>query len=160
MTPSRLALLGASALTAPVLLFVQNVRGAQQLDVVATVVCSTAVVALVITRLAGLVLRQQNATRRELVLRRAMRSLASADEHDRVCEAIVEAATAIAGQHARVRASLLLGSGRSAIEFATSGEPIQGRKHEATTPLTLQDDRIGELVLESSKPPTDGTLWR
>jgi diguanylate cyclase (GGDEF)-like protein len=87
-----------------------------------------------------------------------MRSLASAKEHDRVCAAIVEAATAIAGEHAHVRASLLLGSGRNAIEFATSGEPIQGRKHEATTPLTLQNDRIGKLVLESSKPPTDGVL--
>ncbi len=159
LTPSRLALLAASALTAPVLLFVQNVRGAQQLDIAATVVCSTAVVALVITRLAGLVLRQQQTTRRELLLRRAMRSLASAEEHDRVCTAIVEAATAIAGEHARVRASLLLGSGRSAVEFATSGEPIQGRRrHEASVPLTLQDDRIGELVLESSKPPTDGIL--
>jgi diguanylate cyclase (GGDEF)-like protein len=158
LTPSRLALLAAAALTAPVLLFVQNARGAQQLDIAATVVCSTAVVALVIARLAGLVLRQQRATRRELLLRRAMRSLASAEEHERVCAAIVEAATAIAGEHGRVRASLLLGSGRSAIEFATSGEPIQGRRHEASTPLTLQDDRIGELVLESSKPPTDGIL--
>jgi diguanylate cyclase (GGDEF)-like protein len=158
LTPSRLALLAGAALTAPVLLFIQNARGAQQLDVAATVVCSTAVIALVIARLAGLVLRQQRATRRELVLRRAMRSLASAEDHERVCAGIVEAATAIAGEHGRVRASLLLGSGRSAIEFATSGEPIQGRKHEASTPLTLQDDRIGELVLESSKPPTDEIL--
>jgi len=155
LTPSRLGLLTTAAMTAPVVLFVQNARGAEQLDVLATVVCSIAVVALVITRLAGLVLRQQRATRRELVLRRAMRSLASASEHDRVCAAIVEAATAIAGEHCRVRASLLLGSGRSTLEFATRGEPIAGRKHESSTPLTLQDDRIGELVVESSKPLTD-----
>jgi diguanylate cyclase (GGDEF)-like protein len=155
LTPSRLALLTTAAITAPVVLFVQNARGAQQLDVLATVVCSIAVVALVITRLAGLVLRQQRATHRELVLRRAMRSLASASEHDRVCSAIVDAATAITGEHGRVRASLLLGSGRSTLEFATRGEPISGRRHESSTPLTLQDERIGELVVESSKPLTD-----
>jgi len=155
LTPSRLALLTTAAMTAPLVLFVQNARGAQQLDVLATVVCSIAVVALVIIRLAGLVLRQQRATHRELVLRRAMRNLASASEHDRVCGAIVEAATAIAGEHGRVRASLLLGSGRSTLEFATSGEPVVGRRHESSTPLTLQEERIGELVLESSKPLTD-----
>ena len=155
LTPSRLALLTTAAMTAPVVLFVQNARGAQQLDVLATVVCSIAVVALVIVRLAGLVLRQQRATHRELVLRRAMRSLASASEHDRVCAAIVEAATAIAGEHGHVRASLLLGSGRSTLEFATRGEAIPGRKHESSTPLTLQDERIGELVVESSKQLPD-----
>ncbi len=157
LTPSRLVLLTTAAMMAPVLLFIQNARGAQRLDVLASVVCSIAVLGLVIVRLAGLVLRQQRATRRELVLRRAMRSLASASEHDRVCTAIVEAATAIAGEHGRVRASLLLGSGRSTLEFATSGEPISGRQCESSTPLTLQDDRIGELVLESSKPLTDET---
>jgi len=158
LTPSRLALLTTAAMMAPVLLFIQNARGAAQLDVLASVVCSIAVLGLVIVRLAGLVLRQQRATRRELVLRRAMRSLASASEHDRVCAAIVDAATAIAsGEQGRVRASLLLGSGRSTLEFATSGEPISGRQFESSTPLTLQDERIGELVLESSKPLTGET---
>ena len=157
LTPSRLALLTTAAMMSPVLLFIQNASGAKQLDILPSVACSIAVLALVIVRLAGLVLRQQRATRRELVLRRAMRSLASASEHDRVCTAIVEAATAVAGEHERVRASLLLGSGRSRLEFATSGEPISGQQYESSTPLTLQDDRIGELVLESAKPLTDET---
>ncbi len=157
LTPSRLGLLTTAAMMAPVLLFVQNASGAKQLDILASVVCSIAVLALVITRLAGLVLRQQRATRRELLLRRAMRSLASTSEHDRVCEAIVEAATAIAGEQGRVRASLLLGSGRSTLEFATSGEAVPGKRYESSTPLTLQDDRIGELVMESPRPLTDET---
>ncbi|MGD0167325.1 MAG: EAL domain-containing protein [Gaiellaceae bacterium] len=158
LTPSRLVLLAAAALTAPWLLSVQAARGARQLDIAATVVCSTAVIGLVIVRLAGLVLRQQRATHRELVLRRAMRGLASAEEHERVCEAIVEAAIAVAGENGRVRASLILGSGRNAIEFATSGETVSGAKHETSIPMTLQDDRIGELVLETRRPPTDGVL--
>jgi diguanylate cyclase (GGDEF)-like protein len=155
LTPSRLVLLAAAALTAPWLLSVQAARGGQQLDIAATVVCSTAVVGLVIIRLTGLVLRQQRATNRELVLRRAMRGLASAEDHDRVCEATVEAAVALAGEQGRVRASLILGSGRSAVEFATSGEAIAGRKHEASVRLTLQKDQIGELVLESERPLAD-----
>jgi diguanylate cyclase (GGDEF)-like protein len=158
LTPSRLALLGAAALTAPVILFVQNERGAHQLDILATVFCSAAVIALVIARLAGLVLRQQRTTRRELVLRRAMRNLASAKEHERVCEAIVEAASSISGEYGRLRASLVLGTGRGAAEFASSGEPVQGEKHEASIPLVLQDDRIGELVLDSSKELTEEVL--
>jgi diguanylate cyclase (GGDEF)-like protein len=155
LTPGRLVLLAAAALTAPALLFVQNERHAQQLDIAATVVCSAAVIALVIARLAGLVLREQRTTHRELVLRRAMRNLASAEEHERVCEAIVEAAASISGEHGRLRASLVLGSGRGAAEFASSGEPIQGHKHETSISLVLQDDRIGELVVESSKELTD-----
>jgi len=155
LTPGRLVLLAAAALTAPWLLSVQAARGGQQLDIAATVVCSTTVVGLVIVRLAGLVLRQQRATNRELVLRRAMRGLASAEDHDRVCEATVEAAVALAGEQGRVRASLILGSGRSAVEFATSGEAIVGRKHEASVRLTLQNDRIGELILESERPLVD-----
>jgi diguanylate cyclase (GGDEF)-like protein len=109
----------------------------------------------VIARLAGLVLRQQRATKRELVLRRAMRGLASAEDHNRVCDATVEAAVALAGEDGRVRASLILGSGRSAVEFATSGEAIAGQKYEASVVLTLQEDRIGELVLESERLLTD-----
>jgi diguanylate cyclase (GGDEF)-like protein len=155
LTPRRLVLLAAAALTAPWLLSVQAARGAQQLDIAATVVCSTTVVGLVIVRLAGLVLRQQRATNRELVLRRAVRGLASAEDHDRVCKATVEAAVALAGEQERVRASLILGSGRSAVEFATSGEAIAGRKHEESVKLTLQKDRIGELVLESERPLGD-----
>ena len=158
LTPSRLVLLAAAALTAPWLLSVQAVRGAQQLDIAATVVCSTAVVGLVIARLAGLVLRQQRATNRELVLRRAMRGLASAEDHDHVCNSTVEAAVALAGEQGRVRASLILGSGRSAVEFATSGEAIADDKHEASVTLTLQEDRIGELVLESERPLADETV--
>ena len=155
LTTSRLVLLAAAALAAPWLLSVQAARGAEQLDIAATVVCSTAVVGLVIVRLVGLALRQQRATKRELVLRRAMRGLASAEDHDRVCRATVDAAVALAGEQGSVRASLILGSGRSAVEFATSGEAIAGSKHEASVPLTLREDRIGELVLESGRPLAD-----
>jgi len=66
-----------------------------------------------------------------------------------------QAAVALAGEQVRVRASLILGSGRSAVEFATSGEAIAGRKHEASVRLTLQKDQIGELVLESERPLAD-----
>jgi diguanylate cyclase (GGDEF)-like protein len=151
LTPSRLVLLAAAALTAPLMLSVEAARGAQRLDIAATVFCSTAVIGLAIVRLAGLVLRQQRMTHRELVLRRAMRGLASAGAHERVCEAIVEAAVALAGEQGHVRASLILGSGRSAAEFASSGAPIAGKRHEASAALTLREDRIGELVLESER---------
>ncbi len=159
LTPSRLVLLAAAAVAAPTLLSVQAARDPDQLDLLATVLSSMIVTGLVIIRLAGLVLRQQRTTQRELLLRRAMRNLASADEHERVCQAIVEAGVALAGeQGGRVRASLILGSGRSAAEFASSGEPLVGSRKEISVPLTLREDRIGELVLASERELPEGIL--
>jgi diguanylate cyclase (GGDEF)-like protein len=151
LTAGRVGLLAAAALAAPWLMAEQATRDAGRLDIAATVALSSLVTGLVLARLAGLVVGQQRTSRRELLLRQAMRELASADEHEAVCEAAVGAAAALAGEHGRVRASLILGSGRSAIKFATSGESVS-QPQEVSIPLSLQEERIGELVLESERP--------
>ena len=113
--------------------------------------CSIALFLLVVLRMAGLVLRQQRATTREQKLRSAVAVLAAASDHERVCNAAVEAAVALVGETGDVRASLLLGSGAERVVFATAGTTV-AEALQATFPLTLKEQSLGELVLESDAP--------
>ena len=154
LSPRRLALLGAATVTAPVLLLVQHERGGR-LEIPMVAVCSIALFALVVARMAGLVLRQQRATARERTLRTSIGVLAAAEDHDLVCQAAVDAAVALVGETGDVRASLLLGSGNERVVFASSG--TTGKETlQVTFPLTFKESSLGELLLESEAPlPTE-----
>jgi diguanylate cyclase (GGDEF)-like protein len=155
LSPQRLGLLAASTVTAPLILFVQHERGVHNLEIPMVALCSVALFALVVGRMAGLVRRQQRSTEREHTLRTSVSTLAAAEDHDLVCQAAVDAAVALVGEAGDVRASLLLGSGAERVVFATAGSTGAGAL-QVTFPLQLKAHSLGELLLESQAPlPTD-----
>ncbi|MDX6516017.1 MAG: hypothetical protein QOH73_1683, partial [Gaiellaceae bacterium] len=150
LSTRRLVLLGAATMTAPVILLVQYERGGR-LEIPMVAACSMALFVLVVLRMAGLVMRQQRATAREQKLRSAVAVLAAANDHDRICNAAVDAAVALVGETGDVRASLLLGSGAERVVFATAGTTVSDAL-QAGFPLVLKEHVLGELVLESDAP--------
>jgi diguanylate cyclase (GGDEF)-like protein len=154
LTDRRFFLLAAAALTAPVVLAIQQWRGAP-LELPVVIACSSVTVLLVLARLGGLVVREHRDAERERLLRRAIGQLASADGHEQICQAAAEAAQALASEHGDVHASVILGSGRSATVFATSGQ-AGGHAVHTSFPLMLGEERIGELVIQSKHPPHNG----
>jgi diguanylate cyclase (GGDEF)-like protein len=154
LSPRRLAVLGAATATAPIVLFIQHERGGR-LEVPMVSLCSIALFGLVVARMGGLVLRQQRATERERTLRTSIAILAAAEDHDLVCQAAVDAATALVGETGDVRASLLLGSGNERVVFASTGTTTKDAL-QVTFPLALKESSMGELLLESEAPlPTE-----
>jgi diguanylate cyclase (GGDEF)-like protein len=154
LTGSRLALLSAASLTAPAVLTIQQLRGAP-LEIPVVIGCSSVIALLVLTRLAGLVIREHRDAERERLLRSAIGQLASADGHEEICQAAAEAAQAVASEHGDVHASVILGSGRSSSIFATSGH-VAGDPARTSFPLTLGSERIGEMVIQSQHPLHNG----
>jgi len=148
--PWRIGLLGTAAASAPLLLLIQHERGGRE-EITMVAAASAALLLLVVARMGGLIGRQSRAAQREQHLRAAFAELSTAGSHDRVCQAAVDAAVALAGEHGDVRASLLLGSGMERVVFSTAGR-VKNDAFRAAFPLALRDEALGELVLDSETP--------
>jgi len=157
LTLGRMAMLAVASVTPPIGLAIQAARNTGGLEIAVTVACLVIIDGLVLTRLAALILRQRRASRCELLLRRASHELAIADEHDQVCETVVETAVALAREHGRARGNIVLGSGRNATQFATRGETV-AQPFELSVPLALREKQLGELVVESERPLGEETI--
>jgi len=100
LTRGRILLLTLASLTAPVILIVRAALGAP-LEIYVLAAAAAFMFALVITRMAGIVRRHEDAVRREAALRRAGAALLVAGAADSVRDGMARAADAIARGAAR-----------------------------------------------------------
>ena len=108
LTRIRLALLTCATLTAPILLLARGSLGGS-LDSYILVAASIILFALVLLRMTGLVLRNEEAARREAALRVAGEALVTAASREAIYSAALQAAQAVVEQNVIV--SLYLASG-------------------------------------------------
>ena len=83
LTPSRLALLTAASLAAPLVMFVRGVLG-EPLDVYVLAAAAMVLFALVIKRMAGIVRQHEEALGREAALRKAGEALVTAFTREQI----------------------------------------------------------------------------
>ena len=107
LTSRRLALLSSVALVAPLLLATTALLD-RSASLAAPIALSVVVFALVLARLAGLVLQNQHALEREQLTRRAVADLVAAGARDRISRVTVETARAAAAGLDDVRVALLM----------------------------------------------------
>jgi class 3 adenylate cyclase len=138
LTPGRLALLAAAALTAPAVLAYRPER--------VGVACTAVLVVLVGARLSGIVGRHERALAREARLRAAAATLVAATTDEEIHRAAVETAVSFAGEGSR--ATLVLDA-----PVASTGGP--GGTAVERFALTARDERRGELVVESASGVAD-----
>jgi diguanylate cyclase (GGDEF)-like protein/PAS domain S-box-containing protein len=94
LTRARMMLLGGASFTAPLLIVVRVARS-DQLDLYVLVGASAAMFTLVLVRMAGIVRRNEQATRREAALRIAGEALVSAATREDVYTAALHAARSV-----------------------------------------------------------------
>ncbi len=94
LTRARLMLLTCASFTAPLLIFVRSAIN-DQLDIYVLVGASALMFALVLLRMAGIVRRNEEATRREAALRIAGEALVSAATREEVYVAALQAARSV-----------------------------------------------------------------
>jgi diguanylate cyclase (GGDEF)-like protein/PAS domain S-box-containing protein len=116
LTPFRLALLLGACLVAPGIRFYQSLNDA---DVLVLIAASAVLFLLVVTRMAGLVRREERTVARELALRAAGAELVAAAGREQVHDATISAARTLIGPHTHVRLVLL--DGDNAFVAASSG---------------------------------------
>ncbi len=116
LTKSRLIVLGAACLIAPVILF----QAFTDPDVLVLIAASAALFLLVVGRMAGLVRQEEHAAARESALRRAGVDLVAAAGHEQVYAAAVGAASALLGGSPDVR--LVMGDAEAAVAASSKDE--------------------------------------
>jgi diguanylate cyclase (GGDEF)-like protein/PAS domain S-box-containing protein len=112
LTRMRLALLALACLIAPGIHFAQDIRN---MDVLVVIAASAGLFLLVVARMAGLVRQEEQATSRELALRRAGVALVAAVGQEQVNAAVVTAAGEVVGPGATVRVVLLSSEGETTV---------------------------------------------
>ncbi len=146
LTPARLALLAAAALTAPVVLAYRPERFG--------VACSAVLILLVGARLAGIVGRHERAVARESRLRAAAATLVAATTDEEIHRAAVETAVAFAGgagtDGAGAQATLELESAEGPVRVASAGEARAELVTEESFPLVVRDERRGVLGVRTA----------
>jgi hypothetical protein len=90
VTPARLVILTVAALVAPVVLFVEPIRGSN-VDAIPIAVLSALLFLLVMLRLAGVVGNYRQATRRERILRETGGTLVAATDVEAVRDEVIAA---------------------------------------------------------------------
>jgi PAS domain-containing protein len=118
LTPLRLGLLAGACLIAPGIRFAQAFSDP---DILVLIVASALLFLLVVTRMAGLVRKEERAVARELALRAAGAELVAAAGRDQVHDAAISAVRSLIGTEAPVRL-VLLGDGRAAVAASSGGE--------------------------------------
>jgi class 3 adenylate cyclase len=135
LTPARLALLAAAALSAPAVLAYQPERAG---------VAATAVLVLLVgARLSGIVRRHERALTRESQLRGAAATLVAATTDEEIHRAVVETAVGFAGDGSR--ATLALGNGTAASAGAAADHVSRD-----DFPLVVMGERRGALSVETA----------
>jgi class 3 adenylate cyclase len=136
LTPLRLALLAAAALTSPVVLAFRPEQAA--------LAGSAVLFLLVLARLAGIVRRHERAVERESRLREAAATLVAATSDEEIHRAAVERAVEFAGS-AGAQATLRLERAEGPAAVASAGdEPATPLAHERF-PLLIRGEPRGEL---------------
>ena len=136
LTPLRLGLLAAAALTSPAVLAFRPQQAA--------LAGSAVLFLLVLARLAGIVRRHERAVERESRLREAAATLVAATTDEEIHRAAVETAVAFAGG-AGARATLSLEGPEGAAVVATAGEEPGMRLAHERFPLLIRGEPRGEL---------------
>jgi class 3 adenylate cyclase len=140
LTPLRLALLAAAALTSPLVLAFRPQQAA--------LAGSAILFLLVLARLAGIVRRHERAVERESRLREAAATLVAATSDEEIHRAAVETAVAFAGGTG-AHATLKLEASEGITAVVTAGdEPVVRVAHEVF-PLVIRGERRGELEVVS-----------
>jgi diguanylate cyclase (GGDEF)-like protein/PAS domain S-box-containing protein len=94
LTRARLALLACASLTAPLVIVVREALG-ESLDIYVLIGASAAMFALVLMRMAGIVHRNEEATRREAALRIAGEALVTAATREQIYGAALQGARSV-----------------------------------------------------------------
>jgi len=102
LTRGRLVILGVASLTAQFVRVVQLIRD-EQTDLWVITVSTMTLFLLVVTRMAGLVRKLEDTTRREKALRAAGASLVTATNREGIYAATIEAARSLVGHDAMIR---------------------------------------------------------
>ncbi|HKT04666.1 MAG TPA: EAL domain-containing protein [Rugosimonospora sp.] len=137
LSPRRMALLAGSGLFAPAVLVFGPALG-EPTDVASFTVGATLLYLLLLSRLVGVVRRQERAIRRERVLHEAGRRLVSAASLDEVREAAVQAAAELAGPGFRAE---------------LTGAPLGDTDAGFAVPLMIQDEYRGTILVDGPYPP-------
>jgi class 3 adenylate cyclase len=143
LTPLRLGLLAAAALTAPAVLAYNPERFG--------VACSAVLIVLVGARMAGIVASHERAVGRESRLRAAAATLVAATSDEEIHRAAVETAAAFAGGSG-AQATLVLESDDGPAAVASAGGLASGvAAEEESFPLVVRDERRGALVVRTAE---------
>jgi len=141
LTPLRLGLLAAAALTSPAVLAFRPEQ--------APLAGSAVLFLLVLARLAGIVRRHERAVDRESRLREAAATLVAATSDEEIHRAAVETAVEFAGG-AGASATLRLETPEGLTAVASAGdETVEHVAHELL-PLLIRGERRGELDVDSA----------
>ncbi len=139
LTPLRLALLAAAALTSPIVLAFRPEY---------TALAGAAVLfLLVLARLAGIVRRHERAVERESRLREAAATLVGATSDEEIDEAALATAAGFAGSGSRV--TLVRRTAQGLSEVASADEEVAGQTVTRNFPLQIRGEWRGELQVRS-----------
>jgi diguanylate cyclase (GGDEF)-like protein/PAS domain S-box-containing protein len=176
----RMALLTTASFAAPVVMFVRGVLG-EPLDIYVLAVAAIVMFALVITRMAGIVRRHEEALRREGALRIAGEALVTAFTREQIYAAALEGAQAMLELQAPVRLYLCADSADTLVAVHSTDKvaaslpplrlselalpPAHSRRQEhrgvtlevggetmCLSPLFVRDELIGMLAVVPEQP--------
>ena len=102
LSRGRLSLLALASLLAPIVMMIQHLRHKPQ-DLPVLIGAAAALFLLVVTRIAGLVRKQEQSAIRERALRGAGTALVTATNREGIYEATLQAAHSIAGESSMIR---------------------------------------------------------
>lgn len=145
LTPVRLALLAAAALTAPAAIAFRP----EEVGVAGSAVLFL----LVLARMSGIVARHERALARESRLREAAATLVAATTDEEIHHAAVETAVGFAGG-AGARATLTIEGPAGAVPVASAGEAAGEAEavEEAAFPLVVRGELRGALEVRTLEP--------
>jgi diguanylate cyclase (GGDEF)-like protein/PAS domain S-box-containing protein len=146
LTRSRLIVLGAASLAAQFVRIVQLIRGeATDLWVITT--ATVALFILVVLRMAGLVRKLEDTTRREKALRAAGASLVTATNRDSIYAAAIDAARSLIGDEPGIRVLVRTDADEEAGTAAGFRVVAASGGSNATTALTIAEENLPVEVL-------------
>ena len=154
-TRARLGLLAGASLMAPAVQIIQEIRG-ERVDAPFVIGSSIALFLLVVTRMAGLVRREEVSAMRQRALQKAGQALVGATDRDGIYQAAMQSAGRLAGESVAV-VLLVNIAGRPPEEFT-----VVGASHDDGTTLgravnlpTGATSRRADLItLDPSKDPS------